>query len=124
MLPRRTLNSAPMIALLLLLFDVLRQAFEFFQKNECPMRRDLEAFTARLTDEVVINPDQVVLRFTEQDTVVLVGTSGDLRLLRAGEPLGGIGVGTTAARTLNPSRSLLGLLREKLTFVHARSVPH
>ena len=51
-----------MIALLLLLVDVLRQAFEFFQKHECPMRRDLEAFSARLTDEVVIDADQVILR--------------------------------------------------------------
>lgn len=109
---------------LLLLVDVLRQTFEFFQKNECPMGRDLEAFPARLTDEVVIHADQVVLRFTEQDTVTFVGARRDLRLLCPAQPFDGIVVGTTAARTLEPSRSLLGLLGEKLTFVHARSVPH
>jgi len=88
------------------------------------MRRDLETFSARLTDEVVIDSDQVVLRFAEYDAVVFVGARRDLRLLRAAQPFDRIVVGTTAARTLKPSRSLLGLLGEKLTFVHARSVPH
>src|SRR4030095_14847644 len=121
--PRRTLNSAPMMPLLLVV-DVLRQTFEFFQKDECAMRRYLEALPARLTDEVVIHADQVVLRFPKQDTIVVVGARRDLRLLRAAQPLDRIVVGTTATRTLKLGRSLLRLFGEKLTFVHARSVPH
>jgi hypothetical protein len=45
----------------LLLIRILRQAFEFFQKYECPVRRNLEPFAARFTDEVVVYPNQVIL---------------------------------------------------------------
>ena len=88
------------------------------------MRWDLKPLAASLTDEVIVHANQVVLRLSEQDAVVLVGARWDLRLLRAAQPSDGIVVGPTAARTLELSRTLLRLLGEKLSFVHARSVPH
>jgi hypothetical protein len=66
----------------------------------------------------------VILGLAEQDPVAFVGSRRDLRFLGAAQPPDGIVVGATAAGTLEASRTLLGLLREKLTFVHARSVPH
>jgi len=102
----------------------LRETFKFFQKDECPMRRDLKALAARLTDEVVVYPNQVILRFAEENPIVIVGSGRNLSLLRAAQPSDGIVVRATAAGTLEASRPLLRLLGEKLSFVHARSVPH
>src|SRR4029434_1411418 len=63
---RRTLNSAPMIptprSVVLLLVQILWQPLEFFQEYERPVRRDLKALAAGFTDEVVVYPNQVILR--------------------------------------------------------------
>jgi hypothetical protein len=88
------------------------------------MGRDLEPFAARLTDEVVIDANQVIFGFTEDDPIVFIRSRRDLRFLGAAQPFDGIVIRPPAAGALEASRALLGLLGEKLTFVHARSVPH
>ena len=77
---RRTLNTARMC---LLLVRILWETFEFFQENERPVGRDLETLAARLTDEVVIDANQMVLGLPEEEPVALIGAGRKQRLLRA-----------------------------------------
>ncbi|HEU4688064.1 MAG TPA: hypothetical protein VFS23_06890 [Vicinamibacterales bacterium] len=51
------------------------------------MRWDLKAFAACLTDEVIVDANQVILRLAEEYPVTLVGARWDLRLLGAPQPL-------------------------------------
>jgi len=50
------------------------------------MGRNLKALATRLTDEVVINADQVIFGFTEDDPIVFVRSRRDLRFLGAAQP--------------------------------------
>ena len=108
----------------LLLVVHLRQPFEFFEEDECPVRGDLETFAARLTDEVVVDANQMILDLAEQGTIALVGARGNLRFLGAPHPLDRIVVGPAASRALKPRGPLFRFLGEELALVHARRVPH
>src|SRR5688572_15255731 len=72
---------------LLFLVEISRKPFEFFQKNERSVRRDLEALAARLTDEVVVNANQMVLRLAEEHAIALVRAGGNLSFLGTAQPL-------------------------------------
>jgi hypothetical protein len=108
---------------LLLILDVLWQAFQLLQEDERSMRGDLETLAARSARDVIIDADQMVFALAEQRAIAIVGAGWNLRFFRAAHPPDGIVVGASAARALEAGGALLRFLGEELTLVHAASVP-
>ena len=104
---------------LLFFLNILRQAFEFFEKHERPVRRDFETLPTRSARDVIIDADQVVFALAEQRFVAIVGARRNLGLLRATHPPHRVVIGAPAARALETGRPLFRFLGEELTLVHA-----
>ena len=116
---RRTLNSAPMILLL-----VLVRSCGSPSSSSRNMSARWDGISKRLPHVLQTRSSSTRIRWSFD----LPNRTGRARWRRtesgplgAAQPFDGIVVGPTAARTLEASRTLLRLLGEKLSFVHARS---
>src|SRR6185503_14069388 len=97
---------------------LLRQPLELFQEDQRAVRRDLEPLAARLTGDVIVHPDQMILDLFEHRPVARISSAGNLGLPGAAHPADAVVIGAPAARALEAGRPLLGLFGKELAFVH------
>src|SRR2546426_7667683 len=82
------------------------------------MGGDLEPLPARLTGNVVVDANQMILDLLEHRAVARIRAAWNLRLLGAAHPADAVVVGAAASRTLEARRPLLGLFGKELSLVH------
>src|SRR5438093_1634087 len=97
---------------------VLRQSFQLFEEHQRAMGGDLEPLPARLTGNVVVDANQMILHLLEHRAVARIRAAWNLRLLGASHPADAVVVGAAAPRALEPRRPLLGLFGKELSLVH------
>lgn len=70
----------------LLVVIFLRQSLKLFKKDETAVRWNLELLATGFAGDIVVDADEVVLRFLEDRPVARIGAAGHLCFLRAAEP--------------------------------------
>jgi hypothetical protein len=101
---------------------LLRQPFQLLQEHEPAVGRDFEPPAARLACHIIVDADEVVLRFVEQCPIARVSAAGNLSLFGTADPPDRVVVRAFAAGALKAGRALLRLLGKELSFVHIGSV--
>jgi len=115
-------GAGRVLIVVLLVVVFLRQPLEILHEHQRLVRRDLEPFPTRLARHFVVDTDEVVLHLLKQRAVAFARAGGNLRFPGPAQPPYGVVVRAAATGTLQPGGSLLGLLVEEVTFVHALSV--
>ena len=106
----------------LLVVVLFRKALELFEKDESPLRWDLETLPAGLTRHIVIDANEIVFGLLEQGPCPGIGARGNAGFLGSAKPADCVVVGAAAARALKPRWTLFGLLGKELALIHASSV--
>jgi hypothetical protein len=82
-----------------LLLLVLRQPLELIEEQQRVQRGDLEPLPARLADQLVVEPQQVIAELGELGAVALVGAGRQPILLHSTDPAHVVVAGPATART-------------------------
>jgi hypothetical protein len=80
-------------------------------------RRNLEALAAGLTNDFVVNANEMVAELGELRAIALVRAGRQAVLLRASDPPDRILIGSAAARTTQPLAAVLVSVDEEGAFI-------